>query len=385
MRPARPGRVVESHAIARAAFRAGGLFAGVAAVWSVVTLATDGSWWGPLHAFLAGTVLLAISGASQMFTITWAAAPPPSRLTATGQRWLAGLGTAAALVGVSTSVPALVWTGAAGLAAALLLLAWSIRQSVARSLLRRFDLSSRFYLMAFGCGVVGVSLGGLLGSGGAGGAFERVRLVHAHLNLVGLVGLTIIGTLPTFLPTVAHHRAVSGREATVAWWLSVSAVVLLGLGLVVGEPAVGAGSLAAGAAALLVLAGVVIRLWERGRGKLPFLQVTTGVLWLSAWAIADGVRVLVGDTPALVGMWTAVVVVAGIGQVLAGSLAYLLPVLAGPPQGANSERMTGRPWIPLWSANLAGIAMLAGYPPAAIALATIWGLDFARRVATVRR
>lgn len=385
MRPERPGRVMESHAIARAAFRAGGFFAGVAAVWSVVTLATDGSWWGPLHAFLAGTVLLAISGASQMFTITWAAAPPPSRLTATGQRWLAALGTATVLVGVSTSLAALVWIGATALAAALLLLAWSIRQSVARSLLRRFDLSSRFYLVAFGCGVVGVTLGGVLGSGVAGASFARVRLVHAHLNLVGLVGLTIIGTLPTFLPTVAHHRAVSGREATVAWWLSVAAALLLGLGLVAGEPAVGAGSLAAGTAALLILAGVLIRLWDRGRRKVPFLQVTAGVLWLSAWAIADGVRLLVGDTPELVGMWTAVVVVAGIGQVLAGSLAYLLPVLAGPPLGANSERMTGRPWLPLGSANLAGVTMLAGYPPAAIALAAVWGLDFLRRVATVGR
>lgn len=385
MRPGGQGRVVESHAIARGAFRAGGLFAGVAAVWSVVTLATDGSWWGPLHAFLAGTVLLAISGASQMFTITWAAAPPPSRLAATGQRWLAALGTVTALVGVSASIPVLVWMGAAGLAAALVVLAWSIRQSVARSLLRRFDLSSRFYMVAFGCGVVGVTLGGMLGSGVAGASFERVRLVHAHLNLVGLVGLTIIGTLPTFLPTIAHHRAVSGREATVAWWLAVSTAVLLGLGLVAGEPAVGAGSLAAGAAALLILAGVVIRLWERGRGKLPFLQVTAGVLWLSAWAIADGVRLLVGDSPDLVGLWTAVVVVAGIGQVLAGSLAYLLPVLAGPPLGANTQRMTGRAWVPLGSANLAGVAMLAGYPPAALVLVAVWTLDFARRVATVRR
>lgn len=320
-----------------------------------------------------------------MFTITWAAAPPPSRLVATGQRWLAAGGTTAALVGVSLSLPALVWGGAAGLATSLLLLAWSIRQSVARSLLRRFDLSSRFYLAAFACGVVGVTLGGFLGSGVAGGSFETVRLVHAHLNLVGLVGLTIIGTLPTFLPTVAHHRAVSGREASVAWWLSVSAVVLLVLGLVAGEPAVGAGTLAVGVATLLILGGVVIRLWERGRRKVPFLQVAAGVLWLSAWAIVDGVRLLLGDTPELVGMWTAVVVVAGIGQVLAGSLAYLLPVLAGPPLGDNSVRMTGRPWIPLGSANLAGMAMLAGYPPAAIVLAAVWVLDFARRVAVVRR
>lgn len=64
--------------------------------WAVVVLARGGSWWGPIHAFLAGTVLLAISGASQMFTITWAAVKPPTRLLTTTQRWLVAAGVASA-------------------------------------------------------------------------------------------------------------------------------------------------------------------------------------------------------------------------------------------------------------------------------------------------
>ncbi len=83
----RSRRVVESHEIASSSFRAAALFGLVAIVWAGWVLIRGGSWWGPLHAFLAGTVLLAISGATQMFTITWSAAPAPRAGLATGQRW----------------------------------------------------------------------------------------------------------------------------------------------------------------------------------------------------------------------------------------------------------------------------------------------------------
>lgn len=67
---ARRGRgVVASHSIARASFRAAGVFAVVAVGWAVWVVWQGASWWGPLHTFLAGTVLLAIAGATQMFTI----------------------------------------------------------------------------------------------------------------------------------------------------------------------------------------------------------------------------------------------------------------------------------------------------------------------------
>ena len=89
MRPAdRANRVVGSHVIARRALAAAGVFALIALGWGVVVLMQGGSWWGPLHAFLAGTVVLAISGASQMFTITWAAAPAPPAWLARLQLWL---------------------------------------------------------------------------------------------------------------------------------------------------------------------------------------------------------------------------------------------------------------------------------------------------------
>jgi hypothetical protein len=51
--------------------------------------------------------------------------------------------------------------------------------------------------------MIGVVLGAILGSDGAAAKrYARIRLVHYRLNLVGLVGFTIIGTLPTFLTTL---------------------------------------------------------------------------------------------------------------------------------------------------------------------------------------
>jgi nitrite reductase (NO-forming) len=380
LRPAdRTGRVVGSHVIARRSLAAAGLFALIALVWAIVVLTRGGSWWGPIHAFLAGTVLLAISGASQMFTVTWAAAPAPPEWLARLQLGLVVTGVISVLIGVPSGIDWLVWVGAVMVFGGLALLALSIVRAVRRSLLRRFDLSARFYLTAFAAGAFGVLLGGVLASG-AGGDASTLRLVHYHLNLVGLVGFTIIGTLPTFLPTVAHHPAVSGREAIVAWWLCVLAGVLFLTGLALPAQVVGAGSVIVALAGAMVLAGIVWRLWQRGRSKTAFLQITAGVIWLIVWALVDGTTLVSGSTTAPFGPLTGAVVVAGVGQVLLGSLAYLLPVLLGPPLSERMSTVSRRPAVPLVAANLAGISLLAGMPVVAALAVSIWLADFGWRL-----
>lgn len=378
-------RVHRSHTIARLAFRLSGMFGVVAGIWAIVVLIRGGSWWGPLHSFVAGAVLAAISGASQMFTITWSAASPPPPAVTSAQRRVLGSGVALVLFGVGADIDALIWTGAGAVVAALVLLGWSLTSTIGRSLLRRFDLSARFYLLALAAGVVGVTLGAMLGSGAAGDSFESMRLVHSHLNLVGMVGLTIVGTLPTFLPTVAHHRAVSGREAVVAWWMAMAGAAAMSAGLWWGAPPVGAGTLAMGMSAALILGGILARLWDRGRSRLPFLQVAAGTAWLILWTAVDGVRLLGDQTPIPWSRWTAVAVVAGVGQVLLGSLAYLLPVLAGPPLEPNAGRMTAQPALPLVLANAAGLAGALGATAVLTVCAGLWLADFARRLAVISK
>lgn len=149
------GRVVESRHIARTAFLAALAFALVAVGWSIYVLAAGGSWWGPLHAFLAGTILLDISGASQMFTITWSSTTPPPRAWVLTQRWLIIVGVAAVLVAVTFDMSSLVWLGGASAVAGFALLGEIIYAAIHKSLLRRFDVYARFYLAAFAAGVIG--------------------------------------------------------------------------------------------------------------------------------------------------------------------------------------------------------------------------------------
>jgi nitrite reductase (NO-forming) len=318
-----------------------------------------------------------------MFTITWASAPAPSRALATFQRWAVAGGTALVLVGVAGRVDALTWIGASAVAAGLVALTVSIVGAVRRSLLRRFDLSARFYVTAFTSGVAGIALGAVLGSGTVGDQVVSARLVHSHLNLLGLVGLTIIGTLPTFLPTTAHHRAVSGREALVSWWLAVTGVIAIAAGLWAPAALVGIGNLLVAASALLVLIGILSRLWEKGSGRLPFIQVSLGVAWLTAWAIFDGVGIMQSGASPVFGGWAGAAVIAGIGQVLAGSLGYIVPVLLGPPLSPTESILTRRRWVPLILVNLGGLALAAGWELVAVTAVALWLLDVLIRAVTL--
>lgn len=382
----RQGRVEESRRIVSAAFRLGGVFGLVTLGWSLWVMTQGGSWWGPVHTFLAGTVLLTISGATQVFTITGAASPAPRAVIATIQRWLVAIGVGLVLVGMARKNTWATATGAVLVVAGLAALAVALVSAVRRSLLRRFDLSSRFYLLAVAAGIVGVTLGGLMGSGMAGTWYERVHLVHSHLNLVGLVGFTIVGTVPTILPTFAHHRAVSGREARLSWRLALMSVGALLAGLAIGPVAVGLGTVIGGVALLAVLTGVIGRLGRRGLGGgLPYFQVTAGCGWLAAWALVDGGRLLAGATAEPFAAWTRAAVIAGVGQILLGSLGYLLPVLAGPDPrlDRNIDRTQCRPWLPLALANLAGLAFVTGLAPVASVATGVWALDFAYRLARI--
>ncbi len=378
----RSGRVVASHEIARAAFLAALGFAIVAVAWSVYVLAVGGPWWGPLHAFLAGTVLLAISGASQMFTITWSSTVPPRRVISSTQRWLLIAGVGLGLVGVGLDVPGLVWLGGAAAVAGVAMLGWVVYSAVRKSLNRRFDLSARFYLTAFAAGAIGITLGTLMGTGVIGDLLTSARLVHAHINLMGLVGLTIIGTIPTLLPTTAYSPAVSGREAVVAWWMALGGSAGIAIGVLVPRM-VGVGTLLIASAGGFILAGILLRLWAKGRHKTAFLQISAGTTWLIAWAAADGISVAVEGTMTHFSGWTAAVVLAGVGQVLAGSLVYLVPVLKGSPFVANRRIMEARPWLSLISVNTAGLCLGLGAPVAAVVFGFVWLGDFAVRLARV--
>ncbi len=357
-----------------------------AGCWAVWRVFNPGDWWGPLHTFMIGGVLLAISGATQLFSITWAAAIPPDRRLANVQRWLIVTG-AATVVGAATWDQDGVLIGSAILVGlGLVGLAWILVGVTRRSLLGRFGLSTRFYLLAIAAGLLGVTLGAMARIGAAGSRYIDFRVSHMHLNLVGLVGFTIVGTLPTILPTMARHTMVSGREAIVGFWFSVFALAAMAAGAALGSTTVGVGSGLAGVGAAVTLMGILLRLGIRriAASGAPGLLVTSGSLWLIGWMITQFFVLVGGDHV----VWSRItgIGVGGIALVLFGSLSYLIPVLAGPGSdlAGNFARMRNNQWIRFILANgtvVAVAASLAGWVGLVMAVAFV--VDFGVRVAFV--
>lgn len=382
------GRVVGAHHIAARAFRLTGLFMVWSTAWVIGRVVGGaGSWWGPLHVFLVGAVLLAISGAAPLFSITWAAARAPDGRLVAAQPWVTATGAVLAVIGVTESWDVLTVVGATLVGVGLLLLAVVLVGVFRRSLLKRFGLSGRFYLLALGCGAVGVALGGILGVGGIPGLdYLEARTAHMHLNLIGLVGFTIIGTIPALLPTTARHPMVSGREAIVAFWLGVAAAAAMSAGIVAGPRLVGFGAGLAAVSGILVLVGIVVRLGTGAmlRSSLSGLLITSGTVWILGWCAHQAV-LLLGGTHTVFHPATAVGA-GGVALVLFGSLAYLVPVLAGPGKalGTTLPIMSGAAAIRVVSANLIVLALAVGVPVWITAPgAVVWVGDHAVRVGRV--
>ena len=151
---------------------------------------------------------------------------------------------------------------------------------------------------------------------------------------------------------------------------------------------VGLGTVLAGVSLVVMLVGIVGRLGRRGLvGRLPYVQVVVGALWLVAWTVIDGTNLLMGVTPGSFQGWTMAAVVVGIGQVLAGSVAYLVPVLVGPgPRlGRNFDRTHRRAWLPLLAANVAGVSLVIGLAVPAVVFGGLWVADLGFRLVSLER
>lgn len=350
----------------------------------------DTGWWLPLHLFLVGTVLLAISGTTQMFAVSWAAGPPPSAPVAGTQRWSLVLGAVLLAAGREAGLTALLGVGGTLVILALVVLASSLVATVTRGVQRRFDPSLRAYLAALVTGLGGCALGVVMGVDAGGDAYSRILGAHLTLNLFGLVGLVIVGTVPLF--TATQIRAKASPRATPAAQSALLVVLLLALalavsGLLASVPplaAAGFGLYAAGLLALLALVPPVRTKQLRWAGP-RVLQLGAGVVWWCAATVVAAVHAGADTTvftPAVIG----VLVVGGYAQIVASALAYLVPVL----RGGGHERLTAgfgttRAWPGLVLANVAAVAFAFSAVTVAVAAIVLWALDALARAALLAR
>jgi nitrite reductase (NO-forming) len=357
------------------------LAAGFAIAAAVAAIAPhDTGSWLPLHLLLVGALLLAISGATRLFVVTWSAAEPHGDVIVAVQRWLLAAGAAGIAVSREADLPT--WTiAAAGVSvgASLVVLGWLLVTEQRRARVARFAAATRFYLTAVGFGLVGTALGILTATGRA-----TARDEHVIVNVLGLVGCVIAGTLPTFVATQARtkmsRRATSTRLHVVLGGLSAG-VATAALGAAEALEVVVRVGLAVYVVSLLYLftllpaiGGKQLR-WAGAR----LVQLAIGCGW---WTVGVAVGVATGT---LSHRAVVAVVIGGYAQILLGSLAYLVPVLRG---GGHEHLSSGfratRSWPSVVTLNVGAAALVAGWTTVAGITLTLTVLDALGRGLSLR-
>jgi nitrite reductase (NO-forming) len=336
------------------------------------------SRWLLIHLLLLGaaTNAIVVWGAHFASAVLHAPAPAGRRGEATRLATL-NAGIIAVLVGGAMGLdrPGLAWIGVAGAAAVFAAIAahlWVLARWLRRALPARFTVTVHYYLAATVALLAGIPAGAWM-LVIDDDQRPRLLLFHAHVNLLGWVTLTVLGTLLTLWPTVLRTRMVPGavRAARRALPLCLAGLVLLAVGALAWWPPVAVAGLACFAVAIGVTAWPGI---ATARQRLPesfaAWSIAASMGWLVAALVWDAVVLLrVDGAGAAADGFDAILLPLGVGfvaQVLLGALAHLLPMaLGGGPQRVreNLVRLGAHGIQRVVMANLALVAYLLPVPP----------------------
>lgn len=246
------------------------------------------------------------------------------------------LGSLAVFVGRPLDLWWLVVVGATLVAVAVLWHAAHLWKLLRRALPNRFRIVSHYYVAAALCLPIGAGFGAALAYDFADPWHARLLIAHLAINLLGWIGLTVIGTLVTFWPTIVRarmdERAETIAKQTLPAFLAcitlISTAGLLGSRILIVFGLIGY---------LGTLAWWGRSLWApvRQRGIQEFapasvaaslLWAVVGLVWLTfdvaratSWSDISAALPLIGG-----------VFAAGFGlQLLLGALTYLVPSVMG--------------------------------------------------------
>ena len=200
----------------------------------------------------------------------------------------------------------------------------------------RFAPLVRYYVASALMLAAGVVLGILMARlDGGGEDYERLFIGHLGLNLLGWVGLTVIGTIALLWPTVLHTR-VEGATLAGGHTLTVltGALGLLALGCLADL------RLIVALGVLVYLAGLGRVLWEalghlRRAPAVTFAAWSLGaaLAWFALCTLGFGLQLALAPswTAAAAGVETLVpyFAVGFAAQILLGALSHLVPVVLG--------------------------------------------------------
>jgi nitrite reductase (NO-forming) len=294
--------------------------------------------WLPVHLLLLGAVSNAILIWSRHF------ADALLRLPEASSRRGEALRLALFNAGALAVVAGMIWdnTGAVlvGATAVALVAGWHaavLLVRMRRALPSRFGTTLRYYLTAAALLPLGVALGVAMAPDTLGeAAHAQVALAHVVINLLGWMGLTVVGTLVTLWPTMLHARVADGAERAARRALPV---LLIGL-LVAATGALAGNRPAAAAGILAYLCGLAVvgrpHIAET-RTRPPTTYATRTVLAAQCWLVGSvaALAIIVGVAPSwqqaadVADRLAAPFLIGFAAQVLLGALSYLVPVVLG--------------------------------------------------------
>ncbi len=331
-------------------------------VWlvAVVVLSLIHPWvpaprWLMIHLALLGAAGHSILVWSRYFADTLLRLPGTPRSEQAPRLLLFNLGVLTVAVGVPSGVWWLVVLGAAGVAAAV---GWHVASLVGGLRSRfssRFAVTVQFYVVAGLLMLVGVALGTWLARDPGEPLETRLRMAHVGLNLLGFIGLTVVGTVVTLGPTMLRTRIREGAERRARGAL---ALMVAGIALVVTAalldlvPLVIAGLVAYAAGVGVVARDLGAVVLTKPPSSFPAWSLLAGVAWfiglmvaLAMWIFA-GLRGGTSGAAAWAALgepldWLTPYFAAGfVAQVLLGALSYLVAVVLG--GGPAAVRATNR-------------------------------------------
>lgn len=372
------GRVAEVHAQTRRGLVLTTAFVIVAVVVSVLTGTGIVSWWVPLHLFVVGAVLTAVSAVTQMLAVTWSAAPAAGARMAATQRWLLAGGAIALVVGRESDRTWLFAAGGVAVVVSMLALMVILVRIRGEAITPRFGPAIEAYVAAVVAGAIGMAIGVLLGTGADVTNPAALRQVHLTLNLFGLVGLVVAATLPFFSATQVRSKMsprATPRTMRAVFASLAAATAVSAAGQLASRPVVAAVGLGIYAVGLIAIAAMLPIYTRRGLSWAGprVVQMGAGLAWWIAMTAALAVADATGTDA-----WFLLqaLVIGGFAQILVASLAYLGPVLRG---GGHRRLSAGfavtRSWISVVVGNVAAIAALMGRGEVLVAALVVWLID----------
>ncbi|MEV4701862.1 hypothetical protein [Actinoplanes sp. NPDC049316] len=292
--------------------------------------------WLAIHLLLLGAATNAILVWSAHFTAAVLRVPAPAHRRAEAVRLaVLNAGVIAVLAGGTADRP---WLGVAGAAAVFAAVAGHLAWLAVRlrsALPARFAVTVRYYLAAAVALLTGIPAGAWMLVADAP-VRSRILLFHAHVNLLGWIMLTVLGTVLTLWPTVLRTRmdpaAVAASRASLG--TALGGLGLLAAGVLAWWPPAAVAGLLVFAVAVLVTALPAAR---AARQKPPesfaAWSIAAGAGWLLVALAVDGVTLMRAAGPdAAADHFGAVLtplLVGSVAQILLGALAYLLPMALG--------------------------------------------------------